>query len=221
MNKYLEILISSILSGILIGIGATIYLMVLPINKIVGSLFFGFGLFAIIQFELFLFTGKVGFVLDHKPKYLLDLLVGIIGNFIGIISFCLLMKLTRCQGTLVEQSINLVELKQNDSWYSILFLSIFCGMMIYLAVQGHKKTPYGIGKAIMCFLGVSIFILCGFEHCIANAAYYTYAGVINWKVIGYFVLMILGNSVGSILLDGLFKLFLYFKKKNHQPKEVE
>ncbi len=218
MKKYLEILLSSILSGILIGIGAAIYLMVLPTSKIVGSLFFGFGLFAIIQFGLFLFTGKVGFVLDHKPNYLIDLLVGLIGNFIGIISFCLLMKLTRCQDTLVEQSRILVNLKQNDSWYSIFFLSVFCGMMIYLAVQGHKKTLYGIGKAIMCFLGVSIFILCGFEHCIANAAYYTYAGVMDWKVIGYFVLMILGNSVGSILLDGLFKLWLYFK---NQQKEIE
>ena len=74
MKHYLKIFISSLLAGFCIVIGASVYLSLLATSKIVGSLLFGFGLFVIINFELHLYTGKVGFILDNKPKYLLDLL---------------------------------------------------------------------------------------------------------------------------------------------------
>ena len=206
MKHYIKIFISSLLAGFCIVIGASVYLSLLETSKIVGSLLFGFGLFVIINFELHLYTGKVGFILDNKPKYLLDLLVCLIGNFIGVIILASLIKLTRVGDLLSQASTNLVSAKQNDSWYSIFLLSFMCGIMIYLAVLGHKKCPYGIGKALLVFFAVSIFILCGFEHCIANAVYYTYAGIFNWKAFWYFVLMIVGNGLGSILFDGLLKL---------------
>lgn len=220
MKKYLQILLSGVISGIFIGMGVVVYLATLALNfpgaKVVGSLLFGFGLYAVIIFETFLYTGKVGFVLDNKPKYFLDLLVGLIGNFVGIISFCGLISLTKYGTDLQNVAVNLVNGKLNDSWYSILILSIFCGFMIYLGVVGHKKCDNPFGKVVICFLAVSLFILGGFEHCVANAGYFTIARTFSWKALGYFLLMILGNGIGAVLLDGMFKLLTKLKESKKE-----
>ena len=176
-------------------------------QKLLGSLFFGLGLFAIIHFNLYLYTGKVGAMLDNKPAYLLDLFTCLCGNFIGVILLSLLAKTTRTiSPEIIEIATSIVSQKQADNPLSIFILAFFCGIMIYLAVKGHKECPYSLGKVIFVFLAVSIFILAGFEHCIANAAYYTIAGVFNLKAFGYFLLMIIGNGLGAIFFDGLMKL---------------
>lgn len=219
MKRFLYIALSSLLSGFFITIGATVYLSMLHMGggeymaKILGSLFFAIGLFTIIIFATWLYTGKVGFVLDNKPKYLLDLLICVLFNIIGVVGLSLLIKLTRMGEGLATEALTLVEAKQNDSWYSILILSFMCGIMIYLAVKGHQVCPYSIGKFAFVFLSVSVFILCGFEHIIANASYYAYAGVFNWKALFYFFLMAIGNGLGSITLDGLLKLTARFMPK--------
>ncbi|MBE6137929.1 MAG: formate/nitrite transporter family protein [Erysipelotrichaceae bacterium] len=217
MKKYLDIFLSAILSGVCISLGVCVYLSLIATAKIIGSLFFGLGLFIIIHFKLHLYTGKVGDVLNHSPKYLFDLLICIIGNFVGVLATTSIMKLTRLNPTLVQEAFKIVETKQADSWYSILILSTLCGVMIYIACKGHEKCEYPLGKVIFCFLAISIFILCGFEHCIANAAYYTLAGIFNLKAFGYFLLMILGNAIGAIFVDGAFKIIEHLRT----PKEAE
>lgn len=211
MRKYYSIFISSVLSGFFITLGVCVYLTLVSTSKILGSLFFGLGLFAIIHFNLYLYTGKVGAVLDNKPKYIIDLAICLIGNITGVIFLASIIKLTRASDLLQIEALKIVQTKQNDSWYSIFILSILCGVMIYLAVLGHKVCPYGIGKVLFCFLAVSIFILCGFEHCVANTAYYTFAEVFDLKSLSNFVLMILGNAAGAIILDGLFKAISFLK----------
>lgn len=211
MKKYLYIFISAILSGFCIAIGACVYLSLISTHKVVGSFLFGLGLFAIIHFNLYLYTGKVGNLLGQPPKYLLDLLICLLGNLLGVIALTALIRLSRISDSLVLEAVKIVEMKQSDTWYSILILSILCGVMIYLAVKGHQKCEYPIGKIIFCFLSISIFILCGFEHCVANAAYYTLAGQLDFKTLWNFLLMILGNAGGAILFDGLLRITDYIR----------
>ena len=214
MKKSLGIFLSSLLSGFCITIGASIYLVALSKGaQITGAFLFGIGLFTIIHFGLWLYTGKVGHTLDNKPKYILDLIICLVGNLIGVILLALVIKYTRTGEVLINASKPIVEAKQNDSWYSILLLSMLCGFMIYIACVGHKKCEYPIGKALFAFLPIVGFILCGFEHVVANACYYTYAGVFNGKVVLNFFIMAIGNGFGAIMLDGLFKL------TNHLNKE--
>ncbi len=224
MRKHLHILISSILAGFCIVIGVLVYLSLLLMNqKIIGSVFFGLGLFGIIHFNLHLYTGKVGAVLDNKPNYFLELLTCLIGNFIGVILLSLLAKATRIvTPEMIELAKGLVLTKQNDNPLSIFVLAIFCGFMIYIACRGHKDCTYSLGKVIFVFLAVAIFILAGFEHCIANAAYYTIAGVFSWKCLWYFILMIVGNGVGAIFFDFLMKLkeSLGKEKNNNEIEEA-
>ena len=58
---------------------------------------------------------------------------------------------------------------------------------------------------ILC---VMTFILGGFEHSIADMAYYG-ASELTWKGLGYIGLVVLGNSLGSLAIRylqlGLFK----------------
>lgn len=216
--KYLRIFISAFLAGCCIVFGATCFLVCAAqgsfLLKLIGSFMFGIGLFTIIHFKFWLYTGKVGYVLDNKPKYILDLLVCLCGNLIGVIVLSSILKSTYIiNDSIVEFCKNLVNNKQNEAWYEIIILASLCGVMIYLAVEGHKKVEYPLGKVLFAFMPISLFILCGFEHVVANACYYTYAGIFSFKALLWFILMAIGNALGSILFDGSLKLIKYIESK--------
>ncbi|MCR5786633.1 MAG: formate/nitrite transporter family protein [Acholeplasmatales bacterium] len=223
MKKYLSIFLSSVLSGFCITFGATVYLLCLAngksnpdLMKVIGSFMFGIGLFSIIHYGLWLYTGKVGYVLDNKPIYFISLLVCFLGNAVGCLTLASLIGLTGQGEALKAAATPIVEAKLNSTWYSIFIMSMMCGVMIYLAVDGHKKCQYTLGKVIFAFMPISLFILAGFEHVVANVAYFTYAGIFSWKAFGYFIIMLIGNGVGSILFDGLIKSVEYFKKEKKE-----
>ena len=189
MRKNLMIFISAILSGMCIAFGATVYLLCNNgefLNKFIGALMFCIGLYTIIHFELWLYTGKVGYVLDNKPNYLINILVCFLGNLVGALFLSFIISLTSIGPTLQERASTIVDSKMSSTWYSILILSIMCGVMIYLAVEGHKKAKYTLAKTIFAFFPIILFILAGFEHVVANVAYFTYAHVFDFKVVLYF-----------------------------------
>jgi len=72
--------------------------------------------------------------------------------------------------------------------------------------------PDPVGKYLAVFLGVIVFILCGFEHSIANMYYFAVAG---WtlKALGYLGLMILGNAVGGVCIPLCVKLVKKLSKE--------
>lgn len=217
---------SGFVSGIFIALGTVVYLSILAIGegsylaKIIGSLFFGVGLFWVLIYDTWLYTGKVGHLFKNKPIYALDLLFCAITNFLGIIFFCFLVSLTRIADPIKEEAMKLVQAKQNDTWYSILILSILCGMVIYISVRGYTICKSGIGKVLSCFLGISLFIICGFENVFANAGYYMLAGYFSPKAFLYFVLMVLGNGIGAIVIDSLLRITTHLEehKKNEENK---
>lgn len=217
MKKYLKIFISSLLAGFCIAFGATVFLFCKNEGtfamKVVGAFLFCIGLFTIIHFKLWLYTGKVGAILDNKPKYFIDLALCCIGNILGVFILASIIKLTKYADTLKAVATPIVADKQADSPLSILILAMLCGVMIYVAVKGHEKADYGIGKALFAFLPIVLFIICGFEHVVANTCYYTYAGVFNLKVVGYFILMAIGNGIGAVIVDGMMKLINYLSKE--------
>ena len=197
MKKYVDFLIKGFYAGILISIGGIAYLGIE--NKIVGSFIFSFGLLTVCMYSFNLYTGKVGYVLVNKINYLIELLLSLIGNFLGTFTVGSLMRLTRFQNY-IDTATNIVNTKLNDNILSIFILAIMCGMIMYIAVNNYKKEKDSIGKYMAIFMGVMAFILCGFEHCVANMFYFSIAGVFSLKVLAYLLIMILGNSVGSIII---------------------
>ena len=197
MEKYIDFIIKGFYAGILISIGGIAYLAI-P-DKIVGSFIFSLGLLTICIYSFNLYTGKVGYLLVNKPKYLLELLFSLMGNFLGTLAIGSLMRLTRFT-TYIDTAKNIVDLKLNDNLLSIFILAILCGMIMYLAVNNYKNNKDVVSKYMTIFMGVMAFILCGFEHCVANMFYFSIAGVFSLKVFYYLLVMILGNSVGSLII---------------------
>lgn len=195
MKKMGNIFCKAVLAGIAIAIGGIIYLSVE--NKIIGALLFTVGLYAIVLNGLFLYTGKVGYLVVEKDKkeYLLILLTTWLGNLVGTAVGAFAFLNTR--NALVAQNVDIIcDAKLDDTPLSIFILAVFCGFLMYIAVDGFKEK----GNPIILFMGVSVFILCGFEHCIANMFYFSLAGAWSGKAFLYLLIMTIGNSVGGILI---------------------
>ena len=109
--------------------------------------------------------------------------------------------------TIQEKALILSNQKLSDNLSSIFILSIFCGILMYIAVNNYKKMNNEIGKYICIFLCVMVFILCGFEHCVANMIYFTIAEIWSINTIFYLLIMVLGNSLGSILIASFYNMF--------------
>lgn len=204
VRENLNYLIKGFYAGFMIAIGAIVYLSVE--NKVAGTFLFSFGLLTVCMYGMNLYTGKIGYVLINKKNYLKEVFVGLLGNIIGAFTCGELMILTRYDGV-INAAKKISNVKLNDNLLSIFILSFFCGILIYLAVNNYKKANNEIGKYIGIFMAVMIFILCGFEHCVANVAYFTLGNAWSFKTLLYFLIMVLGNSIGSIFIAYFYNLF--------------
>lgn len=182
----------------MIAIGGTVFLSIE--NKVIGASLFSIGLFGVLIYNLNLYTGKIGYLITNfNLKYVKELAITIIGNFIGACSVGFILRYTRIYDKIYEKSLILANAKLNDNILSIFILSIFCGLLMYFAVNGFKKQT-DFGKYLVVYLGVVVFILCGFEHCIANMYYFSVADIWSLKTLGYTGIMVLGNSIGSFII---------------------
>lgn len=189
----------SIIGGFLIGFGGTVYLNM--DNKIVAAFLFGLGLFTIINFELNLYTGKIGYLSKENWK---EILLTLIGNFIGTNLFAFLVLQTRLAGKLKEAVAPAVELKLSDNLLSTFILAIFCGILMSIAVGTFKKLPNILGT-LTVFLCVAVFILAGFEHCVANMFFFALSSSPADYLLTLLV-AIAGNSLGGIAFYRLTKI---------------
>lgn len=182
----------------MIAIGGTVFLSIE--NKVIGASLFSIGLFGVLIYNLNLYTGKIGYLITNfNLKYIKELIITLIGNFIGACSVGFILRYTRIYDKICEKSLILANAKLNDNILSIFILSIFCGLLMYYAVNGFKKQT-DFGKYLVVYLGVAVFILCGFEHCIANMYYFSVADIWSLKTLGYTGIMVLGNSLGSFII---------------------
>lgn len=194
----MKALFKSFLAGIMIAIGGTVFLSIE--NKVIGASLFSIGLFGVLIYNLNLYTGKIGYLITNlNLKYIKELIITLIGNFIGACSVGFILRYTRIYDKIYEKSLILANTKLNDNILSIFILSIFCGLLMYYAVNGFKKQT-DFGKYLVVYLGVAVFILCGFEHCIANMYYFSVADIWSLKTLGYTGIMVLGNSIGSFII---------------------
>lgn len=174
----------SISAGFLIALAADLYLQA---PKPLGALLFCFALYFICLFELNLFTGKIGWFGVKSIPYLWIL----VGNFIGVAAAVFLLPLSP---QIIETAQAVVETKAALSVPAAFANGAMCGVLMFIAVYSWAK-----GFAAGCFLCVATFILCGFEHSIADMAYMAMAGNWSWNL----AWIILGNAAGAIICRGM------------------
>lgn len=205
MKKYFDVLLRAIMTGFAIGIGGTVYLSCE--NKFLGAFLFGTGLFVILSFGFSIFTGKVGYAVENKPSYLIDLVVIWLGNLIGTTAMGLMISCTRISGAVSEKAAAICEAKFADNFLSIFILAFFCGMLMFIAADGFKTITNPVGQMLAVFLPVMVFILSGYEHCIANMFYFTAAKVWSANTVAYLLVMTLGNAFGGMFIPFVRKGF--------------
>ena len=200
---YGKIFLNAILAGLFIGIAGTVC-MAVP-NPVMGAFLFGFGLLTIVSYGFKLYTGAIGYLAvqgKNTPRYLLELFLIWTGNLAGCFAVGQLVRQTRSFPGFAERVSAVCAAKAGDSVTSWLILSFFCGILMYTAVETFKRKDEldAVVRVPVLFLCVAIFILSGFEHCIANMYYLSAADAWSWKALGAIGVMTLGNSLGGMLL---------------------
>ena len=178
---YSELIHKSIAAAIMIGLGDYV---LLKIGNPLGPFMFAFGLLCVCVMGANLFTGKCGFLIEDKIKPL-HLLVILLVNLLAGYLFGLLF-------SVADVSIIAAAQEKATSWHfdwSFFIRSILCGVIMYLAVAIYRK-----GSKLGILFGVPLFILCGFQHCIANIITLGVAQTFSWTIIP----CILGNFIGSL-----------------------
>lgn len=204
-KKHITTFLKAILAGMMIAIGGSVYLGIESHN--LGAALFTIGLFVIYTLDLYLYTGKIGFLLEDKDP--LKIVIIWFGNLVGATATAGLVLCTRMVTTthVVESAKHYAEVKLGDpSYLSIFILGIFCGIMMYLAAISFKttqNTQNSVGGYIGLFLCVMIFLLLGFEHSIANMFYFTIAGAWSVKAVIALIVVSIGNAVGGLLIPVL------------------
>jgi len=220
--EHIKTLLKGVLAGIAISFGGFLCIRTNAIvsNNILGSFLFSFGLILICNFGFNLYTGKVCYLFDNKEKSLikriLDLLIILGGNLIGTLFFANVLRLIIVDNDTNNKLINnlndSVLSKINYEWYQMIGLSFFCGMLVYIAVEGFKKIDNMFGKYVVLMLAIGGFIVSGFEHSIANMFYYFLSGSYSGIAFLSLLLCVIGNSIGGLFIPLINKIINYNKK---------
>ena len=190
----------SILSGLMIAVGGTIYLSCIAKSWTpFGAVLFAAGLYTICVYGFNLYTGKVGYIAYNFKNV----------NYIGLVILILVFNLitTYLLGivcayafpAIVEPARKIYEAKLAAPLLRLLITGIFCGLLMFLAVDTWKKgSPFG------CFIYIPVFIISGFDHSIANSFY---NGVANGFADAFtmqnalvVITVIIGNAIGGMLV---------------------
>ena len=189
-------LISGFSAGILISIGGAVFLAC--DNRYVGAVMFSVALLCICYKGYSLYTGRVGYIPEsHKKEDFSVLFLGLLGNTVGTVAAGFVIRYA--MPALGETARTLCDAKLTQTPVSTFVRAVFCGILMYLAVSifRDRSTPIGI---IFC---IPVFILAGFEHSIADIFYFAASGIVSLRATGFIWMVILGNSVGGMLLPAI------------------
>lgn len=206
----------SVCGGIAISLGTFCYLTTLnkTNNIFLSAMTFYLGLCIILTYGYNLYTGKVitlkvdMFTINYfqesnisNKEYIFELIKVWIGNLIGsIITTIVLFQILHPDVTTIVNN----KLALNP--IQMLISSILCNIMVCLAVSSYKMYQNHLFSGFF----ITLFILCGFSHSIADMTYFT-LGIcegVNIDIIKLVISMVIvscGNAFGGLLL--------YYSKK--------
>lgn len=195
-----RLLLLALLSGFILGTAgagastASFAIENVSAAKLINAFIFAFGLIVIIYTGAELFTGNCLIsisVLEKRvsiPAMLRNLVIVYLGNFIGcaLVAWCCVVTLRfdLGGGALAVSTIKTAAAKCSLSFSNAFIMGIFCNALVCLGVVCGVTAKSAAGKAVGAYLPVCIFVICGFEHSIANM-YYIPAGLFANSVPAY------------------------------------
>ena len=195
--------VDGFLAGLLISLGGAVFLACnnpqTPYARYIGAFLFSLALLCICMRGYALYTGKICLITEkHSRDDILLLVLCLVGNVLATVAFGYLLgwifpdsmkatALTLCNGKLAQ------------GYHFGLLRAFFCGILVYLSVDIYRNNKSSLG-ILLC---IPAFILSGYEHSIADMFYFAAAGIANWQAVVYLILIIVGNSLGGLLIPVL------------------
>lgn len=219
------LILNSICAGAVIALAAMVSSYVSytidseSIARLIRGIIFPFGLTIIVMLQLSLFTGNIYL---FKKKLFRELgfgkmtaiwIVSFIGNFIGALIIVSALAQYFPQN-FAEYTIKIAEVKTTLDFTQAIIYGILCNVLVCLGVVLAAKGATISQKFLGALLPVSLFVICGFEHSIANM-YYIPAGMaltstITPQMLGANLLPVtIGNIIGGLVIA----IIMYYKEK--------
>lgn len=199
-NVATKLLVLGVLAGFLIGMGAAVtntagHALANPsVAKIVSGLLFPFGLIMVILTGAELFTGNCLITISVLEKkvdvkgMLRNWFYVYLGNFIGALFLamaCAYSGPMNLNGNGVAvYTMKVAAGKCALTFGNALILGILCNVLVCIAVAMSLMSKNTIGRAIGAYLPIAFFVICGFEHSVANM-YYITAGLLAKNIPAY------------------------------------
>ncbi len=217
----------SIGSGVMVGIGGVSSLIANAtlgeLGRLVGATLFSLGIFAIVTYNMNLFTGMVAEIPNLGVKNCWRLPVCFVANALGVALVAVLAYYSPVSEIVTSQSEKIVAGKLAfDDWAIRVFCSsILCGILITISVKSRRyATQKGMSATLGVIFPIIVFAFCGFDHSVANILYLFYYGEVSWRIVGYIVIAFLGNLVGGVVFPIVSKLREYSEKKKAE-RQIE
>lgn len=166
----------------LAGVGSTIAGAV--VNKFAGACVFPAGLAMVVIAGSELFTGDnlmIVSVLERRitaGQMLLTLLVVYFGNYLGAFLVALLASAGGTLDPWADAVVAAAAAKVSLSFGAALTRGILCNFLVCIAVWMAAAAKEPVGKILGVFFPIMVFVLCGYEHCVADM-YYLPAGLLT------------------------------------------
>ena len=129
-------------------------------------------------------------------------------------------------GLLAEKVVAAAMSRINQSFLEAFMRGILCNILVCIAVWAAFAAKRVSGKLLMSFWPVMLFVLCGFEHSIADI-YFGIAGIAAAGLdFGSFLLknllpVTLGNIVGGAGIVGAGYWLIYLRHTPLSPMTIE
>jgi formate transporter len=204
----------------LAGVGATIAPVTVSsasAGKFLGACIFPAGLAMVIVAGSELFTGNnlmIISLLERKitvPELLKSWIVVYVGNFVGAVLVAFLCVkgriFTLFDSAAATAVVNAAAGKTGMTFGAAFIKGILCNFLVCVAVWMAFAAKTVPGKILAVFFPVMLFVLCGFEHSIANM-YYIPAGLFTMADSSYNVSAVSGLTWGNMFLKNLLPVTL-------------
>ena len=200
-------------------------------GKILGACIFTAGLAMVVVAGSELFTGNnlmIMALFDRKIKLchmLKNWLLVFLGNFLGAIFVAAVVSVSGLFDSVADTVVATANAKANLSFFEAAVRGMMCNFLVCIAVWMATAATTVSGKIIAIFLPIMLFVLCGFEHSIANM-FYIPSGMIMGAIqdliapsIADFLLnnllpVTLGNIIGGAILVGSGYYLVYHTSQN-------
>ncbi len=227
-----RVFLLGILGGAFVSVGYTAALILMSAGvghispaglKILSALVFPLGIILVLFVGADLFTGNVlsGLALLNKKLTILEVFSNLIvvwfGNFIGAIVTAYLIYSTGIADINLKMLVlNTVDYKLHLSNIQVIISGFFCNLIVALSIWATLSAKDAVGKFLLIYFPIFVFVICGFQHCVANMFLFSYGvflgGDFNLLVILNSVLMAtIGNYLSGGLIFPLFYKYLHLK----------